>query len=134
MRVHTAADATRLTTRLNTAALTVGQDVVFGDRNYRSGTPFGDALIAHELAHVVQQKAAMEGESAKQEGEASNTALEQEADRSAAGAVPPLWRNVRSSVVAITDVDGILCESDNVATYNHQPHYPEPDQLESNKR
>lgn len=36
-------------------ALTVGSDIAFAPGQFEPGTPVGDALIAHELAHVLQQ-------------------------------------------------------------------------------
>jgi Domain of unknown function (DUF4157) len=36
-------------------AYTVGNHIVFGDGQYRPGTPVGDMLLAHEAAHVAQQ-------------------------------------------------------------------------------
>src|SRR5262249_12685982 len=37
---------------------TVGQDVVFGERQYAPETGAGRRLLAHELTHVVQQRGA----------------------------------------------------------------------------
>jgi hypothetical protein len=56
VRVHTdraAADSART---LSAKAYAVGQDLVFGDRQYEVGTHSGQRLIAHELAHVAQQQ------------------------------------------------------------------------------
>lgn len=39
-------------------AFTVGSDIAFARGAHRPGTLTGDALIAHELAHVVQQASA----------------------------------------------------------------------------
>lgn len=40
---------------LGATAYTVGSHIVFGDGRYRPGAPGSQALLAHELAHVVQQ-------------------------------------------------------------------------------
>jgi hypothetical protein len=40
------------------AAFAVGEDLTFAPGRYAPGTPQGDALLAHELAHVVQQRTA----------------------------------------------------------------------------
>jgi hypothetical protein len=56
VRVHTgprAADAARA---LHAKAYTVGQDVVFAEGEYAPGTAGGRELLAHELAHTVQQR------------------------------------------------------------------------------
>lgn len=55
VRVHAdgpAADAARA---LQARAFTLGRDVVFGAGRYRPGTAEGRRLLAHEVAHVVQQ-------------------------------------------------------------------------------
>jgi hypothetical protein len=55
VRMHAdrrAADSARA---VNALAYTVGRDVVFGSGRYAPGTSEGRRLLAHELAHVVQQ-------------------------------------------------------------------------------
>jgi hypothetical protein len=54
--VHTDGRAARLLSNLNARAFTVGEHVAFGGGEYRPVTMIGDALIAHELAQVVQQR------------------------------------------------------------------------------
>ncbi len=55
VRVHTDARAAAAARALGARAFTVGRDVVFGAGQYApQGTP-GKKLLAHELAHVVQQ-------------------------------------------------------------------------------
>src|SRR5262249_22000230 len=41
--------------QLDARAFTVGQQIAFAPGEYRPGTTAGDRLVAHELAHVVQQ-------------------------------------------------------------------------------
>lgn len=55
VRVHTDAAAGASARMLGARAYTVGQDVVFAPGEYQPGTATGRALIAHELAHVLQQ-------------------------------------------------------------------------------
>lgn len=57
VRVHTGELATRSAQSVNALAYTVGDDIVFGRGQYAPGTSMGRSLIAHELAHVVQQTA-----------------------------------------------------------------------------
>jgi hypothetical protein len=57
VRVHTDATAQGLSDTLNAHAFTIGTDIAFAPGEYQPGTVVGDALIAHELAHVVQQGA-----------------------------------------------------------------------------
>src|SRR5690242_11453462 len=58
VRVHADAGSGALARALSARAFTVGTDVFFADAAYRPGTPAGDALIAHEAAHVVQERGA----------------------------------------------------------------------------
>jgi len=55
VRLHTDAKAAESAQSVNARAYTVGQDVVFGERRYAPGKREGRRLIAHELAHTVQQ-------------------------------------------------------------------------------
>jgi hypothetical protein len=55
VRVHTDVKAAESTRAVNALAFTVGRDVVFGAGQYAPGTTIGRRLLAHELAHVVQQ-------------------------------------------------------------------------------
>jgi len=55
VRVHADEAASRSAQAVQANAYTVGSDVVFGAGQYAPGTRDGDRLLAHELAHVVQQ-------------------------------------------------------------------------------
>jgi Domain of unknown function (DUF4157) len=55
VRVHTGAAAQDAASALGARALTAGTDILFRAGEYLPGTPGGDRLLAHELAHVVQQ-------------------------------------------------------------------------------
>lgn len=56
VRVHTGPAASRAVASRAAAAFTLGQHIVFGEDRYAPGTPEGRALLAHELAHTVQQR------------------------------------------------------------------------------
>jgi hypothetical protein len=58
VRVHDGPEAAGLARAVDARAFTVGGDVFFGEGEHRPGTAEGDGLIAHELAHVVQQRGA----------------------------------------------------------------------------
>lgn len=58
VHVHTGDTADALTQSVSARAFTTGTDIYFGRGEYRPGTSGGDELIAHELAHVVQQRGA----------------------------------------------------------------------------
>ena len=55
VRVHTDARAAASAQAVGAVAYTTGQDVVFGAGRYAPGTTEGRRIVAHELAHVVQQ-------------------------------------------------------------------------------
>ncbi len=85
VRVHTNAEAGELARGFDARAFTLGEHVAFGSATYRPGTPMGDALIAHELAHVIQQRG--NGGAPAGGGRADESALEEDADRAVMGAV-----------------------------------------------
>ena len=58
VRVHDGPEAAMLARAVSARAFTVGSDIFFGAGEYRPGTSDGDRLIAHEAAHVVQQRGA----------------------------------------------------------------------------
>ena len=55
VRVHTNSEAAASAQAVNALAYTVGNDLVFGHGQYNPATGGGQRLLAHELAHVVQQ-------------------------------------------------------------------------------
>ena len=57
VRVHTDARAAESARAVSALAYTVGNNVVFGQGRYSPGTEEGRKLVAHELAHTVQQNA-----------------------------------------------------------------------------
>jgi Domain of unknown function (DUF4157) len=58
VRIHTDPEAHRSARAVDALAFTVGRDIVFGAGHYAPDTARGQRLIAHELAHVVQQSGA----------------------------------------------------------------------------
>jgi Domain of unknown function (DUF4157) len=58
VRVHTDSGAAALARAVSARAFTVGSDIFFGSGEYAPATPGGGELIAHETAHVVQQRGA----------------------------------------------------------------------------
>jgi hypothetical protein len=56
VRIHTDARAAETAHALNAAACAIGRDLVFGAHRYAPHTSQGRRLLAHELAHVVQQR------------------------------------------------------------------------------
>jgi len=104
VRIHDDALAVESASAVQALAYTVGQDVVFGKGEYSPETPTGKSLIAHELAHVVQQRPAAPAkqrgpeisEPADSDERAADAALDRvpadEAVRRAATSTPILQR------------------------------------------
>jgi hypothetical protein len=84
VRIHDDQAAARAAGRRDALAFTLGTDVAFGSGQYRPGTPVGDALLAHELAHVMQQRT-------PSEASPPEAALEADADTVATAATTALW-------------------------------------------
>ncbi len=55
VRLHTDGEANASARSINALAFTAGNNIVFGRGAYDPGTGTGKRLLAHELAHVVQQ-------------------------------------------------------------------------------
>lgn len=55
VRVHTGAPAAEAAAEIGALAFTTGNDIFFGAGQYRPGTPDGDHMIGHEIAHTLQQ-------------------------------------------------------------------------------
>ena len=58
VRVHANRPAAEAARALRAEAFTLGGDVAFGEGRYQPGSDAGRHLLAHELAHVIQQGAA----------------------------------------------------------------------------
>ena len=56
VRVHIGGEAAVAAREIHADAFTVGRDIVFGAGEFSPGTPRGNRLIAHELAHVGQKR------------------------------------------------------------------------------
>ncbi|MBW7885801.1 MAG: DUF4157 domain-containing protein [Caldilineaceae bacterium] len=56
VRVHTDSRAAASAQAANAQAYTVGSHIYFAPQRYAADTPAGRRLVAHELAHVVQQQ------------------------------------------------------------------------------
>lgn len=77
VRVHAGADAAEASRGLNASAFTIGRDIAFGRGRYAPHTTAGRRLMAHELAHVVQQSRGL-GKSASHSPAASLSSLPSE--------------------------------------------------------
>ncbi len=78
VRIHTDAPAATTARVLHANAYTVGAHIAFAPDRYQPGTPAGMRLLAHELAHVVQQSgggSAPPGPSQEQDADAASRAV-----------------------------------------------------------
>jgi hypothetical protein len=89
VRIHTGEEAGDLARRAGARAFALGKDIVFGPGEFRPGTPQGDALLAHEMAHVAQQQSAAAPEPL------AAPAAERDASRATIGVLAGLWGGVR---------------------------------------
>lgn len=101
VRVHTDSRAAEISSNLDARAFTIGNDIAFASGEYQPATPVGDALIAHELAHVVQQDGGKHPEAPLKKGAHETHQLEEDADLSALGAVTSIWAGAR---IGVTDI------------------------------
>ena len=101
VRTHMDSTAAGLSDRLNARAFTVGEHIAFGSGEYRPGTLIGDALIAHEMAHVVQQRGASASVTPLETGDTGYNMLENDADKSALGAMASLWGNAKGKLADV---------------------------------
>ena len=92
-RVHTGATAASLASGMNARAFTIGDDIAFGHGEFQPGSLEGDALIAHEVAHVLQQRTSPDGPAAATNGE---EAAEHDADQAAVSVVARMWGGMQS--------------------------------------
>ncbi len=92
VRIHTDATAAERTNSMSAVAFTTGEDISFASGRYAPRSSDGMRLLAHELAHVVQQSSSAKTTA---RGQAGDAVLEGEAekaehlvDRSDASALP----------------------------------------------
>jgi Domain of unknown function (DUF4157) len=88
VRVHTDTKAAESARAVNALAYTVGRDIVFSTGQYAPGTTVGKHMLAHELAHTMQQQdiqiISLQKQSKTNEAEDQ---LENEAERAASEVV-----------------------------------------------
>ncbi|WHZ26494.1 MAG: hypothetical protein OJF51_001289 [Nitrospira sp.] len=87
VRIHADSQAAESARAVNAHAYTVGQNVVFGAGTYQPDSFSGRQLIAHELAHTVQQRGLQRSGGDLSLGTTEDAHLEREADRVAFAAL-----------------------------------------------
>ena len=112
LRVHDGPAAAALAERADAHAFALGSHVVFGAAALRPGTVEGDALIAHEVAHVAQQTGAasagdaVDAVDAEVGGQAEavlpgRAGGEGDADRAAGGVLARLYGGARAAASTV---------------------------------
>lgn len=95
VRVHADAESAALSHALGARAFTVGRDVFFGAGRFAPGTPAGRRLLAHELAHTVQQR-----------GAAEHALVQRDTDAEAEGKIGVKAAIDAGKMAAVAGVDG----------------------------
>jgi hypothetical protein len=103
VRVHADAKGAELSTSVDARAFAVGEHIAFGPGEYQPGTPVGDAVIAHELAHVAQQRGAPSTGAPLPKADDANSTLEDDADSAAVGAVVSIWSGMKNGLARISN-------------------------------
>ena len=98
VRVHHDNTAASLSSGLDARAFTVGNHIALGAGEYQPGTIDGDALLAHELAHVIQQSGSSAGAAPLRDASPAYEAFEHDADTAATGVVASLWGAAKASL------------------------------------
>ncbi len=87
VRVHTGAASQTAARAVSARAFAVGQDIHFGAGHYDPASAAGQHLIAHEVAHTVQQRGGAAARQHKLEVSHAGDAFEVEADHAASAMV-----------------------------------------------
>jgi Domain of unknown function (DUF4157) len=98
VRIHADSSGEELCSHLHARASTSGSDIAFGTGEFKPGTLRGDLLLAHELAHVMQQEQSGMPSGNLELGESERGVLEHDADLSAFRAIGSLWSGVKNFV------------------------------------
>ncbi len=95
--IHTDSIGADMSSKMNARAFTVGKHIAFAKGEYQPGTLIGDVLMAHELAHVIQQRSALNSENSSTTK--NNTlSLEQDANSTTFGAVLNLCGGIKGGI------------------------------------
>lgn len=122
MRLHTDEPSGRMAAARSARAFTVGADIVFGRHDYHPGTATYRALLAHELAHVVQQGDVARADVSDPPIGPTSGRLEHEADAAAGAALAG-----RSVVVRGRTSGPLLQRAPATPATAGSPSFPLPD-------
>ena len=130
VRIHTGAESASAARAVGAKAYAVGQDVHFAAGQYDPASTAGQHLLAHEVAHTVQQSGGGEVRQNKLEVSSPGDAHEAEADRAAAAMVAGDATSITTSAPAGVsrfwdEVSELIFGEEQVATKTPaQPAYP----------
>ncbi len=102
VRIHTGRDSHDAAAAVRAQAFTVGQDIHFATGQYDSGSSSGRLLIAHEVAHTVQQQGDVAHRQHNLELSSPRDAAEVEADGAAAAMVSGRTFQVVAAPLAVS--------------------------------
>ncbi|MEU0519436.1 DUF4157 domain-containing protein [Streptosporangium sp. NPDC006007] len=111
VRVHSDGPAARSARELGARAYTVGEQIVFGPGRFAPHTPDGRHLLAHELAHVIQQRGGAGPHPTRHAG------LEAAAHAAAQGTGPAVVRGSAAVGLAMAEETGGPASPEDVAAY-----------------
>jgi hypothetical protein len=69
IKIHSDEESTQMSKEINAKAFTSGSDIYFQTNYYNTKTGMGKRLLAHELAHTVQNQSGSAGPTIQREGE-----------------------------------------------------------------
>ncbi len=104
VRVHTGGESQEAAHAVGAKAYTVGNDIHFAAGRYQPDDPFGMHLLAHEVAHTVQQSGGAQRRQNKLEVSTPQDSAEHEADRAADAMVAGLPAQVSTAGSAVARV------------------------------
>jgi Domain of unknown function (DUF4157) len=121
VRIHDDAHAHAAAAALGARAVTAGRSIYMGAGEYEPSTPAGQHLLAHELAHTIQQDGATERSVETMDVSAPGSAAEVEAERfadavSAGDLAAPVPRRGSASAMSLMRVITFTRANDAVTT------------------
>ncbi|HTE49438.1 MAG TPA: DUF4157 domain-containing protein, partial [Kofleriaceae bacterium] len=99
--VHTGPEAARAVAAEGATAMAVGEHVAFAAGAYQPGTLEGDAVLAHELAHTMQQRGGGDALAQLAPLAGESAAHESDADQATGSAIARLWGKLKGGARAM---------------------------------
>lgn len=117
VRVHTGGEAADLSTSIQAKAFTTGSDIFFGAGQYQPGSADGQRLLAHEVAHTVQQDGSV-GRAIARDPDAAPSGPDPAVVAAATGAFSSLVQVVSVHLAALTPAASALMAAAGAALAN----------------